>query len=209
MDEGRWITTKYGARVFIKNTNAYMNEKIRNGKLNDKEIEAIDFWKEGNEGWGYQALQYASQNNLENYGQIKLQRQNMNDSKADYLKEQYQELYKNFKNALNKAPNVSDNTYLYRYENTYRVPNIDDEVKLHELSSFTLKPDYKMTQQYGGRDKIVYKVKGGKDYKDISNIGNSFTQENEVLLTNKKTYKVEKIDREDFFGEIQYIITLK
>ena len=30
MDEGRWITTKYGARVFIKNTNDFMNSKIRN-----------------------------------------------------------------------------------------------------------------------------------------------------------------------------------
>lgn len=28
-EEGRWITTKHGNRVFIKTTNAYMNEKIR------------------------------------------------------------------------------------------------------------------------------------------------------------------------------------
>lgn len=29
MDDGRWITTKAGNRVFIKNTNAYMNDFIR------------------------------------------------------------------------------------------------------------------------------------------------------------------------------------
>ena len=38
-EDGRWITTKYGARVFIKNqnkTNKYMNEKIRNNSIKVK-----------------------------------------------------------------------------------------------------------------------------------------------------------------------------
>lgn len=37
MDNGRWVTIR-GHRVFIKNTNDYMNQKIRNSKSNKDRI---------------------------------------------------------------------------------------------------------------------------------------------------------------------------
>lgn len=51
--DGRWITTKTGNRVFIKNTNAYMNDFIRRSVLTKNKqsdnVEAIHITKKENE----------------------------------------------------------------------------------------------------------------------------------------------------------------
>lgn len=48
-EEGRWITTKYGAKVFIKNTSDYMNNLLKSGqtlKLNDMKSKGDERFQE-------------------------------------------------------------------------------------------------------------------------------------------------------------------
>lgn len=193
-------------------TNKYMNNKIRNGiskvEFTQEELDAIDYFKEGYNGWGYQAIRLADINRLEEFGPIKEQLQKENESKANYIKENLQKTYKNFQSAVNKAP-AYDNKEVYRYINSYNVPKINEEVKIDKYSSFTFKPNEKMTEQFGGQDKVVYRLQTDKDYKNIADLGNAITYESEVIVNNKKIYKVANVELKDFYGAKQYIVTLK
>ena len=220
-EEGGVWRTIGGRRVFIKdgedlatamkNSGKFKNKEKqeKSTELTDDEKNAVTFWKEGLDGWGYAALKAAAYNQLDNYQLIKELKDKGNDEKAKYLKENYLKYYKDFKSALEKANSVDKNVELYRYVNTFNVPKEGEEVKLYKLDSFTMKPNEKMTEQFGGNDKIVYKISGGKNFKDISKLGNAFTQEDEVIHIDEDSYVVKSVEKKDFYGANQYIVELK
>ena len=178
-------------------------------QFSDSELKAISFYKEGEEGWGYQAIRYASAGKLDEYGPIvRLYKRDLDDRAAE-LKAEYERIYTNFVSAIKKAPDVSSTKELVRFVNSYSIPELGDTVRIEKLSSFTLNPTDVMVSQFGGTDKLVYKIKGGKDFADISQIGFESVVEEEAVLRKAISTKVVQIKREKIHGVWHQVVYLE
>jgi hypothetical protein len=178
-------------------------------RFTDAELRAVTFYKEGQDGWGYQAIRYADMGKLDEYGPIERLRNRELYERAEELKAEYERLYRNFASAVRKAHALSSDKEAVRFVNTFNIPKVGETIHIEKFRSFTLDPSCSMVEHFGGTDKLVYKMQGSKDLADISNVGYEFVAEQEAVLRKAINVKVVDVRREKIEGVWHYVAYLE
>ena len=179
-------------------------------KYTQNEINAVNYWIEGNEGWAYQDIRaIANGIPIEETSLVGKQIKINNMSRAEELKDYLQKIYNNFDNAVKKSlPPKED--FLYRISPSLNVPKVGDSLNLEKFSSFTFKPTESFYNNFNkGDGTVMYILKSDKNFADISKIGTSFTQEYEAISKKAMSYKVTGVIDKKIQGKTYHIVSLE
>ena len=199
---------------YVQNLPEFEKAKNENIHYTENEKQAVAYWTEGNDGWGYADLRaIANGAPIEETSLVKKQLEINNVERAKEIKNKLEEIYNNFEKAVSKAPQP-DSEFLYRISPSLRIPKIGESINLEKFSSFTYKPTESFYNNfYKGNETVIYVLKSGKNFSDISNIGrdtlNIFTQEYEAVSKKAMSYKVTGISKQEIQGKKFNIVTLE
>lgn len=180
----------------------------------EKEKEAVAYWTEGNEGWGYQNIRkLANGYPIEETPIVQEQLKINNNEKAKYLGDRLEEIYKNFNNAVNKSY-APKSEFLYRIVPDTNIPTIGESINLEKFTSFTFKPTDSFYNNFShGNDTVMYIIKNSDNFADISKIGRDTlsiaTQEFEAVSKKSMNYKVTGIIDKKINGKNYKIVSLE
>lgn len=183
-------------------------------KYTEKEKEAVAYWTEGNDGWGYQNIRkLANGYPIEETPIVQEQLKINNNEKAKYLADRLEEIYKNFNNAVNKSY-APKSEFLYRITPDTNIPTVGKSINFEKFTSFTFKPTDSFYNNFShGNDTIMYIIKNSDNFADISKIGrdtlNIATQEFEAVSKKSMSYKITGIIDKKINGKNYKIVSLE
>lgn len=179
-------------------------------KYTQNEINAVNYWTEGNEGWAYQDIRaIANGQPIEETSLVGKQIKLNNMNRAEDLKNYLQKIYNDFDKAVKKSLPPKEE-FLYRISPTLNVPKVGESFNLEKFSSFTFKPTESFYNNFNkGDGTVMYILKTDKNFADISKIGTSFTQEYEAVSKNAMSYKVTGVINKKIQGKTYNIVSLE
>jgi|LSQA01.1.fsa_nt_gi hypothetical protein len=157
-----------------------------------EEEKAIRFWKEGLDGWGYNLFKYAAINDIER-APFFIDLKNRDDPRYEEKLLYYTELFYTFEKAIEKCPTVDKNIIATRFINDYS--DIGSAVKLFKYDSFTLFQEGDLgfstvLHNFAQNEGRMYQLQGSSLLKDITKVGETFTEEKEALLSENHNFKI-------------------